>query len=327
MEIPEKILVIRFSSLGDLILTSGTIRNLRNSFPQAEIILTTKAEYDAIAQLVIGVSRAILLPTGSLIAFLKYILCLKKEHFDLVIDLHNNLRSRIIRDLCGFKEVIVYDSERKRRKTYLKAGDKHPPFKHTVDLYNATIKTISSNTLYNKPELDKTKINRNSNSPTVGIVTSTKHKAKRWPSEYFIALSNDLLLKGLQLIIICDESDDTSYEALRHSSAVKIHSRPTLDKLIDLIYNCDQVISGDTGPMHIAVAISIPVIAIFGPTHPALGFYPLGSKDRLISIFAECSPCSLHGEKPCYQPRRFCMEDLKPEMVLNEVYETLKASK
>ena len=76
--------------------------------------------------------------------------------------------------------------------------------------------------------------------------------------------------------------------------------------------------------MHIAVALKVPVVAIFGPTHPKLGFSPLGERDIILCADVECSPCSLHGKRKCYQKSKICMEKITPEMVVDGVLEILK---
>jgi len=82
---------------------------------------------------------------------------------------------------------------------------------------------------------------------------------------------------------------------------------------------CDLIVTNDSGLMHLAVALSVPVVAIFGPTHPSLGFAPLGDNDRVICDNVDCSPCSLHGEKKCRMIQKYCFEKISPQRVKEEV--------
>jgi heptosyltransferase-2 len=79
--------------------------------------------------------------------------------------------------------------------------------------------------------------------------------------------------------------------------------------------------------MHIASALPVPVVAIFGPTHPKLGFAPVGSRNVVLCADVKCSPCSLHGEKRCGKRSRFCMDLIEPDMVIEAVERLLKEGK
>jgi heptosyltransferase-2 len=76
--------------------------------------------------------------------------------------------------------------------------------------------------------------------------------------------------------------------------------------------------------MHIASALGVPMVAIFGPTHPKLGFAPTGSEKIILTADVKCSPCSLHGEKRCHEKSRFCMDLIEPEMVADAVERLLE---
>ncbi len=320
----RKILVIRYGSLGDLILTTAPIRNLRISFPESEIFITTKNQYEPVVSLFKDIDGYIpFQESNSFTDFMKYLAEIRNNRFDLAVDLHNSLRSRIMRKLAAFKEVLVYDSERKRRLSYLTAKDKHPPFKHTVEMYNAAIKTICSNTSTIKPMLEAP-LGKSNYPNTIGIVTSAKHDNKKWVIEYFKSLISSLLEENHRINLICDPQDIDFFADIGNHPNLTTAVSPNLTELTGLVAECNLVVCNDSGPMHLAVAFDIPVISVFGPTHPCLGFYPLGDNDQIVTLNVECSPCSLHGDKPCYQPRRFCMENIKPEMVLYRIYKLIK---
>jgi len=273
----NKILIIRYSSLGDVVLTSAPIMNLRKAYPNSEIILTTKQQYIPLIKFFKDLDGCIPFPEdGKLSSFFRYIREIRRTKFDLVIDLHNSLRSRIVRKLCKTQNVSIYDSNRNRRKSYLKPGIKSPPFKHTVEMYNEALFLPSSDALSIKPKFLKEYSNQNIKSNTVGIITSAKHSTKEWLPEYAIEVMNQLLKQSLNIIFIADNIDKKFMTPFSGSPNVRFNVKPDLDTLVELIKSCKVVISGDTGPMHIAEALDTPVIAIFGPTHPCLGFYPLG---------------------------------------------------
>jgi heptosyltransferase-2 len=88
-----------------------------------------------------------------------------------------------------------------------------------------------------------------------------------------------------------------------------------LAETVAVITRFKALVTNDSGPMHIAGALGIPFVAMFGPTHPDLGFDPGYPSGTVLHSGARCSPCSVHGEKPCRMRSRFCMDDLGWEMV------------
>jgi heptosyltransferase-2 len=98
-----------------------------------------------------------------------------------------------------------------------------------------------------------------------------------------------------------------------------------LDQVAGIMSGCKLIVTNDSGLMHLAVSLSVPVVAIFGPTHPSLGFSPLGPNDRVICDDVPCSPCSLHGEKKCRMPRKICFENITPRRVISEIEKVLYA--
>ena len=92
-----------------------------------------------------------------------------------------------------------------------------------------------------------------------------------------------------------------------------------LRPLMALIDRCDVLLCHDSGHMHVAVARSVPVVALFGPTHPRLGFWPLGEDDAIMTADVDCSPCSLHGTKPCRREHMKCQEQIRPEEVTEAI--------
>ena len=75
------------------------------------------------------------------------------------------------------------------------------------------------------------------------------------------------------------------------------------------------MVSNDSGLMHISSALGVPTVAIFGPTHPKLGFAPAGPNNMVLTTNQPCSPCSLHGQSQCFQPSQYCLDKITVEMV------------
>ncbi len=91
-----------------------------------------------------------------------------------------------------------------------------------------------------------------------------------------------------------------------------------------MLERCDVLLTSDSGPMHVAEAVGTPVVAIFGPTHPFLGFAPVHPRSRVLSAGLPCSPCSLHGEGHCRYGSVRCMEEISVNAVVSELRAVLE---
>jgi histidinol-phosphate phosphatase family protein len=96
-----------------------------------------------------------------------------------------------------------------------------------------------------------------------------------------------------------------------------------VSELLTVFANADLVVANDSGLMHLASAVGTPVVAVFGPTHPSLGFAPQGQFDRVADVDEYCRPCSLHGKKPCFRDKHHCFERISPDRVAAEASEML----
>ena len=101
--------------------------------------------------------------------------------------------------------------------------------------------------------------------------------------------------------------------------SVSLAGRIDLDVTVAAIARMRCLVTNDSGPMHIAGALGVPFVAVFGPTHPDLGFVPGYPSGHILHSGAFCSPCSVHGARPCRMKRRFCMDDITWEMVIREL--------
>ena len=101
--------------------------------------------------------------------------------------------------------------------------------------------------------------------------------------------------------------------------SVNWSGKTDLSLLPAAIKRCHILVSNDSGPMHVATAVGTPTVAIFGATHPRLGFAPLGPGDTAVTLDLPCSPCSLHGNRSCRFGTHACMEDLPSQHVIAEL--------
>jgi heptosyltransferase-2 len=344
MNPPEKILIIRFSSLGDIVLTTPVIKSLKEKFPQSKIFFLTKNQYQDLLKNDPNIFSLIRFDPKEehkgISGFLKLVKELQVFKFDLVVDLHANLRSFLIRHLLKAELKIKYDKRWLAR--FLLVHFKFLKVKpiHTVDSYLGALKKIGVNLFEKDPRifLDEggeeflkdflIEKNIQNDDIVVGIHPGARWESKRWTEEKFAKVCQILNQKPkVKIILFGDQKDqEVICRISRQAKDQKLFKAVNLplNKFMSLIKRCDCFITNDSGPMHIASALGVPVVMIFGPTHPKLGFAPIGSENIILTADVKCSPCSLHGEKRCHEKSRFCMDLIEPEMVMDAVERLLK---
>lgn len=336
-----RVLLIRFSSLGDVVLVSAVIEALRQHRPDAEVFLLTKAEYTSLYERDPRVAGVIPLNEGAGVRdLISLARTLKAMAFDVVIDLHANLRSHLLTDLLGKMDTIRYRKRHWTRWAMMHTRWLQTSVPHTVDAYLDALAPLGIRTqckplLYINPAatpavdafLDEQMIGPE--DTLIGIQPGSKWPLKRWTIDGFATVAGTLMQKpGVKVVFLGDAADQAFVaqicSRLNHQPIIGT-GRFDLKELVGIISRCALFLTNDSGPMHIASALGVSTVALFGPTHPMLGFAPRGKYDRVITVNAPCSPCSLHGGKSCRQGRRKCMEDISPEQVLETLEDLMKA--
>ena len=327
----SKILLVRFGSLGDAVLVTATFGPLREHFPDAEIWLLTKSRYAELFEndpRLSGVLRWD--PEGS---FRKQMAALRGMGFDLCVDLHANLRSRLVGGFLPAK-CIRYRKRRLARMAMVYAKRLPVRARTVLDLYGAPLSRMGIEREADCPRifLDASTVSKvtqdlerrgvREEDEVVGVHPGARWETKRWEAKGFAQVCDRLLENGRKCLLLGDEGDTPFVqEVVGRMSRVPIvlAGELGLRELTAVIQRCRVLLCNDSGPMHIATAVGTPVVAIFGPTHPKLGFAPVGEHDAVLTADLSCSPCSLHGEKACKFSHRRCMEAILPDQVMAEV--------
>ncbi len=320
----KKVLIIRFSSLGDVILSLPVASAIKQNDSDTVVDFVTRAEYAPIFDQFPAVDTAYAFD-GNMRLLLKE---LKKRKYDTVIDLQKNPRSLIFTVGINPKTVVSYPKRRLRRELIIRRPKLKFNIGHTVDAYLVALKRLKVKPISRRPrvELEEDIVkygedfvnNTGFSGKIIGLCPGSKHYEKRWLK--YRELAELLIDDGDKNIIVFSGSSDEFDSNLNISSEklVAAHNLK-IDLVAGLMSKCDLIVTNDSGLMHLAVSLSAPVVAIFGPTHPSLGFAPLGDKDRVICDNVECSPCSLHGEKKCRMIQKYCFEKISPQRIKEEV--------
>ncbi|MBK7143448.1 MAG: HAD-IIIA family hydrolase [bacterium] len=319
----HRILVIRLGSLGDVILTSATVLNLKIAHPNCRLSFLTKARFAPIAKMLTGVDEVITLPeTASNHDYFQLLLALDKQNFDLVVDLHGNLRSWLARRVISSGNTSAYPKRRLSRWLSVRHLTTPDDVPHTIDLYNRALSEFEITPYVSRPVIHREQLlpvspDLASRTNLVAIAPGAAHATKQWPIERFQQVARLLIERhACHILWVAVGSDQLApnTEASFGDSLTELIDWP-LEQLAPLLARASVTISNDSGLMHLASAVGTPVIAIFGPTHSTLGFSPRGLHDQMIEVDEYCRPCSLHGNKPCFRTEQFCFTRITPETV------------
>jgi heptosyltransferase-2 len=337
----KKILVIRLSSLGDVVLSTVVFRNIKEKYPDSRVCVLVKEEFVDVFKVnpyldeIIAFSKE-----DGLIAKIKQI---RKERFDIVIDLHHNIRSNIITFFSGAKKTTRYKKDIFARRYLVYRKKLMKPIMHTVERYLEAISRINVDGKYKNPqifltekEIKRAKIKLKSirsNLPQVliGVNLGAKHKTKKWPSAKYKELIQKLLAKNYTPVLLGSKEDlEFSKEVILGFGPHTLHEifnlagKTDLRELMAVIKTCRVLITPDTGAMHIAGALKVPVVALFGPTTLDFGFGPWGGENTVIQKDLPCRPCSLHAKDKCAENTFDCLNLITTDEVINAAEKFLK---
>lgn len=326
----SKVLIIRFSSLGDLVLTTPVIENLKKSLPNLEIGLVTKGTYAELFNGDSRINKIFLLSTNTNIWNLAALI--RSWSPDLIIDLHTNLRSYLLSLLIPTAKTIRYDNKRAERLSRVKKKKSRLQKQHTVEKYLQTLKKLNVDIRTKQPVISSeifdqnitTQFISNHTEIKIGINPGALYFTKRWPHYHELILR--LLADTTAKIILFGHSEDSRYLPSVPSTKRLVNTMGLLNlrQLATLIAQCDIFVTNDTGPMHMATAVGTKVLALFGSTTLELGFWPLGDQHEIIEIDLPCRPCHLHGRERCPEGHFRCMQDITVDAVMERIADILK---
>lgn len=330
----EKILLIRFGSLGDVILSSATVSNLRVLFPAAKIVYLTREQFRGTVELIDSVDEIVTISDDCSLSELFMILVrLDRQDFSAVIDLHGNMRSWFARKIITANHTAVYPKRRIERLRMTKQRTLPKTWPHTIDLYNRTVSSLGGRVhckrpLLRIPEQLSADIDSPITTSTVAIAPGAAHDNKQFPLERFAELARLLSLEpDLSIIWLLTKKDAAlldSFDGNNKIVGARLIDRP-ITELAAVIGRCGLTIANDSGIAHLSSSLGTPTLAIFGPTHPALGFAPAGLRDLVMGSDQFCRPCSRHGGKRCYREERFCFSEISTDDILDNAKSIFRA--
>ena len=320
-----KFLIIRFSSIGDIIQCMGIIGGIRERFADVEIHWITRKDMVGTLSMDGRIDKiwAFDKETG-LAGLLKMAADLRKEHFDYIYDAHSNIRSNILKLIVSplpFVKpyVALRSKERGKRFLLFKLGINHfdKPFRGMVSFQ----KPLKKWGITHFPDEIRSKYENFVTKDMITLVPSANWEMKRWPVSYWKELV--ALLPEYRFVILAGPKD-TFCEEIRSAAperVVNLAGQTSLMESSYIVLCSNLVISADTGFMHGADLFRVPAFALMGPT--AFGF-PTGPTVEILETALPCRPCTKDGRGKCklavYQK---CMVDITPQQVAEKIIASL----
>jgi len=338
-----KTLIIRFGRLGDLLLTLPALRDLSAAEPgpEHERHFLVLSEYEELLAPLPEIDKLWTLPRGAGDGELRQLAeRLAEQGFDRVIDLHVNLRSRLLRRRLGpvprgwwrgprgdlHRRLMLshrlWPSAWRRREALRPVWLRH---RDTVARALGDAYRLGEETPYPVPaqarasaELALAAAGLPADACPLAIVPGAAWSTKIWP--HFPDLATSLATRQ-PLLVLGGPGEEALCEELAGPGVTLFCGPRPLTEVAAALSRCRGLVSGDSGLGHLAEALGLPVLTLFGPTVPAFGFPPRGPDSRVLERDLPCRPCSLHGSKPCRYGHGDCLGGIRPEHVLGALGE------
>ena len=344
--IKQKILVINLMHIGDLLLVTPVLRTLRKNYPKAHIALLADAKLADLVKYNQNIDELISIDKkghhNKLGNYLEFVNDIRRREFDVVINLHANERASFIAALSGAPKIVGYATFG-LGLFFTKVIENRKAIKHQVHAHFDVLRETLGITEFDDRGIEMLLDDEavasaeniwqdafpNVQEKVVGLNIGASWETKRWRKEHYAKLADELLDKGYGVAYYGGPMDvEIVKETIglmrnkNHDLLKTFTGRMTLLELGALLKKCSVLVTNDTGPMHVAVAMNVPLVSMFGPS-PVPGFYPYSETSIVIKSPMHCHPC---GKHQC-PTKHECMWGIPVDMVMKYTLEQLENPK
>ena len=333
----DRILIVRLSSLGDILLSTPLIRSIKKMFPHVKIDYLLREEYKDVLINNPYINKLFLFKRNDS----NYIPDeLSSNSYDLVIDLQNNFRSAGIRKKLKTSNLKTFNKRTLDKLLLVNfkinrlkdSGQIPERYAESVDGFNLDgdgldLFTGNETASINGREKDY-----------IGFAPGSRHFTKTWPEDYYISLGKKLSDEGKTVVLFGGKEDMKICEEISKSifNSIDLSNNNNLLLTAVNMKECKAVVCNDSGLMHTACAMQVPVLALFGSTVREFGFTPYNNrnfKPEAYQPLAEilenktlsCRPCTHIGRESCPKKHFKCMLELTPEVAFNKLKELINS--
>lgn len=338
-----KILVINLMHIGDLLLVTPVLRTLRTNYPQAHVTLLADEKLEDLVKYNKNIDELLVIDKkgyhNKLANYLQFVRDIRSKKFDIVINLHANERASFLAAFSGGKKVVGY-STFGLGLFFSRTIENRKALKHQVhshfDVLSETLGITKIDDRGIEMWLDDQAEQRaeaiwneafgGRSEKVVGLNIGASWPTKRWRKEYYAQLADRLLDMGYGIAYYGGPMDvaivNETIRLMRnkeHSLLKTFTGKMTLLELAALLKKCNVLVTNDTGPMHVAVAMNVPLVSMFGPS-PVPGFYPYNDKSVVLKTPLDCHPCGKHQCPTQHE----CMWQIDVDVVMKYTLEQLE---
>lgn len=348
----KHILIVKPSSLGDVINTFPAVNLISTLFPECTFDWLIHPAFISALDYSPSTATPIIFPRKQLAsltafapAFFGLVRELRGKKYDLVIDFQGLLRSALFAKFTRNNGIAGFARPKERIATFFydRKIEVPPDIVHAVDR-NLCLAASATETELVKSDFRLPKIKKyidavdimfnenliDKNSVCVGIIPGARWSTKRWPPEFFADVIKNIgpTPDNTKFLIIGDQSEVPCAEKIIHLAGhdqqiISFAGKTDIGELIEVIRRCRFVVTNDSGPMHIAAAHGLPVFALFGPTDPEKTG-PYGNRHHIFQPNLDCIKCL---KKTCHKPGKRCQNTIDPSEVAKKISTTILEAK
>jgi ADP-heptose:LPS heptosyltransferase len=334
----KHILVLRFSSMGDVAMTVPVIKALLDQHPELQVTYVSRPQFAGFFR---DIPRLTYFSADldkdykGFAGIIKLYNQLKKQgKYGAFADLHGSLRTKVLRNLFRLSGTpyAYIDKGREAKKLLTSFPNKVlKPLKRTVERYADVFRSLSlpvslDYKLVKSPRSltdDILKITGDKTSTWIGISPFAKHTGKIYPLEKMEAVISELSKQNVKVFLFggsaAEQEICREWEA-KYANVKSVVRLLSMGQELVLISNLEVMLSMDSAGMHLASLVGTPVVSIWGATHHYAGFLGYGqSEDDIVADDIECRPCSVYGDRPCFRKDYACMHRIETKTVVDRL--------
>jgi ADP-heptose:LPS heptosyltransferase len=333
----KTILAIRFTAMGDVAMTIPVMQRVLQTHQDLQIVFVSNKNWGALCEGIPGLHfvpadlKGVHNGVKGLYRLFRQIR--QQYRIDVVADLHQVLRSQIVRTFFRFtgRKVAVIDKGRAEKKALARKEQKvMVPLRSTLERYADVFRKLgyavdmsATPPVFGKRPLPAG-MEAKGEAKWIGLAPFANYKEKTYPFDKIAALLGQLVERpGTKVLLMgggAGEVAKLQELAGRYPQAIVVAGRFKLPEELAIISQMDVMISMDSANMHLASLFGVPVVSVWGATHPYAGFLGYGQQmQRVAQVDLYCRPCSIFGNKPCFRGDHACMEQLPVSTIIEKI--------
>ncbi len=328
--VPNRILIVQTAFIGDVIIITPLIKATKILYPNALLDVMVIPQTAGVLENNPNINRIILFDKrkNKIVSFLKTLLLLKKNRYDIAITPHSSVTTALLLKYAKIKVRIGYN--RWNAAKYLTHKVPHPDGIHKTIKNLSLLSVLTEKIFSNQTELFPTNVMqkkaddlllelKTNRQNIIAIAPGSVWFTKKWPTEYYKKLADQLVENNFGIVLIGSKDEkEICDEVLPSKNGINLSGRLSLIESAAVVKGCDLMICNDSGALHIANAMETDVFTFFGPTIQSIGYFPFRKNDFVFEREMECRPCGSHGGKSCHLKHHECMKLITPEEVLKK---------